>query len=213
MQTRLKQAGIGFYLSGLLILTSGIALSIIATLGTSPFDALLVGLHRTFGLTVGSWEIVVGGTMVFCNAIAERKRPEYFALITSIITGIGIDFWLFVIRHIFIPETWVGYWLLLILSLLLCGLGIAIYLQSRIAPNPTDRSMLIVSKLTGFNLTYSRALVNGVLVIIAFQFNGAIGIGTLVIAILSGSFISIFFPFFQKLRESSSIKQKRKRLA
>jgi len=105
---RVIRAGIHFYISGIIILTLGIALTIQSMLGTSPFDSLLVGLNRTFGLTVGSWEVVVGLTMVLCNALAERKRPEYFALLTSLITGVGIDTWLFLLGDWVLPEEWIG---------------------------------------------------------------------------------------------------------
>lgn len=194
----LKQAGFHYYLLGLIILTLGIALAIQSGLGTSPFDALLVGLYRTFGLSIGSWEIVVGGAMILCNAIALRRRPEFFVIITSVVTGIGIDIWVFIVRDVIVPSTWVGQWICLILSIILTGLGVAIYLQSRISPNPLDRSMVIMSDMTGLSITYSRAIISVVLVIIAFFFDGAIGIGTVVNAILVGLLISFFIPYVQK---------------
>lgn len=45
-----------YYGIGILILSLGISLTIQSGLGTSPFDALLVGLSKKIGLTVGSWE-------------------------------------------------------------------------------------------------------------------------------------------------------------
>lgn len=198
---RLLKIGIHYYVAGLIILTLGIALAIQSLLGTSPFDALLVGLFRTFGLSVGSWEVVAGLSLILGNALAERKRPELFALMTSLITGIGIDTWLFLLGDIVVPETWIGQWICLVLSLLLSGIGIALYLQSHVAPNPVDRSMLIISKLTGWNLTYSRAAINSLLVIVAFLFGGAIGIGTLVNALLSGIFIHYLSPKLTLIRK------------
>lgn len=47
------------YVLGILILTFGISFTIQSDLGTSPFDALLVGLSKNVGLTVGSWEIII----------------------------------------------------------------------------------------------------------------------------------------------------------
>src|SRR5690625_1768616 len=111
-----------------MILTLGITLTIQSTLGTSPFDALLVGLYRTFGLSIGSWEIVVGATMVLSNAVAEKKRPEYFALLTSLITGIGIDSWLFLLQNWIVPETWIGQSISLTFGIIFTGLGVAAYL-------------------------------------------------------------------------------------
>src|SRR5699024_864919 len=122
----------------------GIALAVESMLGTSPFDALLVGLYRTFGLTIGSWEVVVGFVMIVGNALAERKMPEYFAFITSLITGIGIDSWLVILRLFDITNSGLVQWIYLLFSLIFSALGISFYLHSNIAPNPMDRSMLII---------------------------------------------------------------------
>ncbi|WP_228551031.1 YczE/YyaS/YitT family protein [Sporosarcina cascadiensis] len=196
---RLLQAGFHNYLIGLIVLTLGITFTIQSALGASPFDALLVGLYRTFGLTIGSWEIVVGASLVLCNAIADKKRPEYYALITSFVTGLGIDAWLFLLRDWIVPHTWIGQWTCVVLGIVLIGLGVAIYLQSSFAPNPMDRSMLILSRLTGLSTTYARAIISIILVIIAFFFDGAIGIGTLVNALFTGVFISLFIPYIKAM--------------
>jgi len=198
---RLYERGIHFYLSGLVILTLGIALCVISLLGTSPFDALLVGLYNTFGLSIGSWEIVIGLLMVFGNALVERARPEYFAIITSFITGIGIDSWLFVFNQLPMFDGLIAQWIYLSLGIFFTGLGIAIYLQSEIAPNPIDRTMMLIRKYTGWNVTYSRALINVLFVIVAFFFDGAIGIGTLLNAIVVGMFIGLFLPFATNIRK------------
>src|SRR5690625_1739304 len=169
-----------------MILTLGIALTIQSTLGTSPFDALLVGLHRTFGLTVGSWEVVVGLTMLLGNALAERKKPEFYAILTSLITGIGIDSWLFLLGNWVIPVTWLGQSVCLGLGIIFTGMGVASYLQSNFAPNPMDRSMLVVSELTGWGVSYSRAFLSVILGVIAYFFDGGVGIGTLFNGFVSG---------------------------
>ncbi|MFD2761549.1 YczE/YyaS/YitT family protein [Lentibacillus juripiscarius] len=200
---RLIRAGIHFYLAGIILLTLGIALTIQSSLGASPYDALLVGLNRTFGLTVGTWEYVVGLTMILGNALADRKRPEFFALITSIVTGAGIDSWLFLLRDSVAPVTWLGQWAVLVPGIVLMALGVAIYLQSKIAPNPMDRSMLVVSNLTGWNVSYSRAAISIVLVIVGFMFNGAIGIGTLINAVISGVLINFFIPYVKMFKSGS----------
>lgn len=199
----LLKKGLHFYLFGLIILTLGIALSVLSLLGTSPFDALLVGLFRTFGLTIGSWEIVVGTSMVIGNALLDKKRPEYFALITSFITGIGIDSWLFILEYIYIPHGLGGQIIYLLLGILLTGIGVAFYLQSEIAPNPMDRSMMILSNKLNWSVTKSRAFINVLLVIVAFLFGGAIGIGTLINALVVGWIISLLLPWANKLRNAS----------
>ncbi len=61
-----------FYVLGILILTLGISFTIQSDLGTSPFDALLVGLSLNVGLTVGSWEIIIALLLICCNSILKK---------------------------------------------------------------------------------------------------------------------------------------------
>lgn len=181
-----------YYTVGIIILTLGIALTIHSQLGTSPFDALLVGLYRTYGLTIGSWEIVVGFSMIVFNSIAERRTPELIALFTSLLTGLGIDFWYFTLDIWILPFDIITMYLFLFAGIIISGLGIAINLQADFAPNPFDRMMLVTKKLTGMSIFVSRGILSILLVIIAFLFNGAIGVGTLIIAVFSGFVIQFF---------------------
>ncbi|WP_079477517.1 YczE/YyaS/YitT family protein [Halobacillus salinus] len=187
-----------FYVTGILLLALGIALTIQSRLGTSPFDALLVGLYRTFGLTIGSWEIVVGFSMIVFNSIVSKKRPELFAIGTSLLTGGGIDFWLLIVQDAIVPQSLTGQWVCLILGILISGLGIAINLQADFAPNPFDRMMLVVKQLTGWSISFSRVVISIVLVLLAAIFGGAIGIGTVLIALLSGAIIHRFMMYIDR---------------
>ncbi|WP_270180711.1 YczE/YyaS/YitT family protein [Alkalihalobacillus sp. CinArs1] len=185
-------------MTGLGLLTLGISLSVISKLGTSPFDALLVGLYKTVGLSIGSWEVIIGGCMVLFNAIAEGRKPELLALLTSLVTGVGIDVWMHLLGNNVMPTSVVEQSLLLLLGLLLSGLGIAVYLQSNFAPIPIDRMMFVVKDLTGVTLPYSRALISIFLVILAFFFNGPIGVGTVLNALFMGVLIHLFTPVSAK---------------
>ncbi|HLS09122.1 MAG TPA: YitT family protein, partial [Lentibacillus sp.] len=50
------------------------------------------------------------------------------------------------------------------------------------------------------NVSYSRAAISTVLVILAFIFGGAIGIGTLINALFSGVIISFFLPYVRMFK-------------
>ena len=197
---RIWQRGL-YYSLGIILLTLGIALTIESHLGTSPFDALLVGLYRSFGLTIGSWEIVVGLTIILFNAAAQRKRPELLALATSFLTGLGIDLWLWIIRSndLMLSPNLMAQILCLLTGILFASLGIAINLQADFAPNPFDRMMLVVRKLTGWTITTSRVLISILLVIAAALFGGAIGVGTILITLLSGPAIHGFMNLVNRL--------------
>ncbi|MBM7867309.1 YitT family protein [Heliobacterium gestii] len=190
-----------FYTFGIIIMTFGISLTIQSHMGTGPFDALLVGLYKTFGLSVGSWEISIGLLLVLLNALAQRRTPEYVALLTSFITGIGIDFWLFVTSDWIQPCTILARLLCFTIGLGLGGFGIAVNLQADFAPNPMDRSMQVVRKLTGWNLAISRAFISIFFVILAYFFHGPIAVGTILSAVFSGITIKIFTPYIAQFEK------------
>ncbi|QDP41030.1 YczE/YyaS/YitT family protein [Radiobacillus deserti] len=207
MKNKLLEQNVHLFIIGIAILTLGITLCIQSRLGTSPFDALLVGLYRTVGLTVGTWEVAVGFVMIIMNAILIRKRPEYLALVTSFVTGIGIDTWLWFFRDWLVPSSFLEQFICLLLGIICTGLGVATYLQSKLAPIPLDRSMLVVSELTGWSFVYSRGMISIVLVTLAFFLNGPIGLGTIMNALFTGLMIKAFFPFLEKLHSPKHSKR------
>src|SRR5690625_1072251 len=163
-----------FYGLGIVILTLGISLTILSDLGTSPFDALLVGLSMKVGLTVGSWEIIIAFILIFCNSILKRNRPEFLGLLTAIITGIGIDMWLFSLPYLINPELWLSQFICLGIGLLVVGFGTALYLHANFAPIPVDLLMLDICVVSGLNLVFSRVIVNLLFLTMALLFSGPI---------------------------------------
>lgn len=137
-----------FYVLGILILTLGISFTIQSDLGTSPFDAVVVGLSKNVGLTVGSWEIIIAFILICCNSFLKRQRPEILGLLTAFITGIGIDMWLFLLHNLLTPDLWYSKVICFGIGLVVIGLGTATYLHTNFAPIPVDRLTLIIKELT-----------------------------------------------------------------
>ncbi|QST01444.1 hypothetical protein IMZ31_07775 [Pontibacillus sp. ALD_SL1] len=173
-------------------MTLGISLTIIANLGTMPFDSLNVGLSDAVGLTTGTWEVINGFLLVCINAILIRKKPDLLALGTAVVTGIGIDFWLHgVFGSMEVDSRGLAY-SFLIAGILLLGLGVAIYVRSKFAYNPVDGSMFVVRKLTGFSLGMSKTVVSLILLGISLLIGGPVGVGTGVAILLIGPSVTIF---------------------
>ena len=188
-----------FYVIGILILTLGISFTIQSDLGTSPFDALLVGLSTNVGLTVGSWEIIIALILICCNAILKRQRPEILGLLTAFITGIGIDMWLFLWHFFVTPELWYSKIVCFGIGLVVIGLGSATYLYTNFAPIPVDRLTLIIKELTRTNIFFSRTFIYLIFLIIAIILNGPIGVGTLLTVCLGGLILNYFMSFTEKV--------------
>ncbi|MEK3990357.1 MULTISPECIES: YczE/YyaS/YitT family protein [Robertmurraya] len=187
------------YVVGIFILTLGISFTIQSDLGTSPFDAVLVGLSKTVGFTVGSWEIILAFLIICCNSILKRQRPEALGLLTALITGIGIDLWLFLLRDWVSPEHWYSQLICFGMGLVAIGLGTATYLHTHFAPIPVDRLTLIIQELTRTNIFVSRTFIYLVFLIMAILLKGPIGIGTLLTVCFGGLILNSFMPITEKV--------------
>lgn len=185
-------ANFSFFLIGIMTLALGISLTILSDLGTSPFDAVLVGLSIKVGLTVGSWEVLLAVLMIGCNSLLTRHRPELLGLITAVITGIGIDLWLFLLGNLVAPEIWIGKAICFAFGLVLIGAGTATYLLTNFAPIPIDRLTLIIKDLTRTDLFVSRTLIYLGFLIVAFLVDGPIGIGTVLTVCFGGMILNSF---------------------
>src|SRR5690625_4698678 len=159
------------FVFGIIILSFGVSLTILSILGTSPFDALLVGLAESVGFTVGSWEVILAIIIILCNALLIRQRPEFLGLITALITGIGIDLWLFLLQNVIVPELLLMKFVWFGLGLIAIGFGTAIYLQTNFAPIPIDRLTLVIRDLARTNIFIARTFIYFIFLVLAFIFS------------------------------------------
>ncbi|WP_174732810.1 YczE/YyaS/YitT family protein [Mesobacillus harenae] len=188
-----------FYIAGLIFITFGVSLTIIADLGTGAWDALNVGLYNTIGLTVGSWVFIVGILLIFVNSFLLRSRPDYLAIVAVMVVGLLIDFWLLVALENIILQDLPTRFGVLLAGLVLIGLGAAVYLPVKFPLIPIDNFMLAIKARLKVNLVTAKTIGEVIALMFAFLFNGPIGLGTLVITFGIGPFIQLFSPYFEKM--------------
>ncbi|MEK4660537.1 YitT family protein [Priestia sp. FSL H7-0729] len=187
------------FVAGILILTLGISLTIQSDLGTSPFDALLVGLSQHVGLSVGSWEVIIAFLLIGCNSLLKKQKPEFLGLVTAFITGVGIDLWLYVSESLVTPVVWYNQLMTFAIGLVIISIGTAIYLQTHFAPIPIDRLTLILHEITRTPLFVSRTFIYFVFLILAFLLSGPIGLGTLLTVCFAGLLLQFIMAHTKKL--------------
>ncbi|MDQ0245471.1 putative membrane protein YczE [Bacillus fengqiuensis] len=188
-----------FFTIGLLILTMGVALIIKSGLGASAWDALAVGESNMFGFTVGTAVFVNGIILIFINAALLKKKPEILAAATIFVIGALIDFWLLIVFKTFSPQGLISQSTSLVSGILTMGVGIAIYLQAKFPASPMDTLMVAIHTRFGLNLRTSRIISEGFALTLAFLFQGAIGVGTIIVTLTLGSVVQYFYPRFEQL--------------
>lgn len=181
-----------FYIAGLIIISLGITLTIKSDLGAGAWDAVNVGLTEMFGLTVGTWVIIIGALLIVTNALIAKEKPDLLAVITILVIGQFIDFWMI---SVFGSLAFQHFWLqltVLIGGIATIAFGVSLYLQPKFSLNPVDGFMVALQKRFGLSLTQAKTLTEVFALILALALGGPIGIGTVIILIFIGPFIQFF---------------------
>jgi uncharacterized protein len=94
----------GIYFTGLLVMCFRIVLTIKANLGSAPWDVLHIGLYRPFGLTIGTWSIIVGFAVLTAATLISKRFLPIGAFANMVFVGLFIDLYM-LIPYIRTPDT------------------------------------------------------------------------------------------------------------
>ncbi|SET66491.1 hypothetical protein SAMN05421676_106240 [Salinibacillus kushneri] len=185
------------YFVGIIILAFGISLTIKAKdLGISPWDVLHYGLFSQFGLTVGSWSIIVGIVIVSLSCMVRKTWPQIGTIFNMVFMGIFIDIFLFIL-----PDPgplWMDF-LTLMIGLLIAGYGIGLYVAAKLGAGPRDTLMLLLTEKTGWKVQWVRIGLEILVFIVGYFLGGPIGIGTVIASVLLGSIVGYSLPQSERL--------------
>lgn len=185
-----------FFLGGLAIMAFGFTLVIKADrLGISPWDVLHVGLFLNFGLTIGTWVILMGLLLVAVSSLATRSLPQIGTFLNMLFTGALIDFYNFILPDF---ESLVAQTVILILGILISGFGIGIYVSPKIGAGPRDSIMLILVEKTGLSISIVRASMETLAAIAGWVLGGPVGFGTVAVALLTGRIVQYTLPMAER---------------
>jgi uncharacterized membrane protein YczE len=150
-----------FFIFGLIVLSLGIALTIKGKLlGIGPWDVFQYGLFQHWGLTIGSWSIIVGFLLLTVTSITTKKLPKIGAFLNMLLLGLFIDFFIWLLPS---TNSLIGSVFFFILGVVLIGYGIGIYVSADMGSGPRDGLMILIVDKTGWSIQWVR---NGIEVLV-----------------------------------------------
>ena len=217
-------ARIAAYLLGLLIIALGINVSKMCALGISPVSSIPRALEVISGeqISLGTMVIVVYCILVLAQFIVLRhdfKLKNVLGVPVAIVFGwmvdlVGINPNSF--GHLLYtfprPETYIMKLVYLVVSILLIGIGVYIYLKPKLVPMPAEGLAAAIAQKTGKTFGDCKTMVDVSLILIALilqliflggfsSFLGATVVvreGTILSAICVGQVVKIITKFFTK---------------
>ncbi|MDD2447602.1 MAG: hypothetical protein PHY91_07945 [Tissierellia bacterium] len=176
---------------GLFVFAVGIVMTINANLGLAPWDVFHEGMSKTIGITMGM-AIIISGFVIVLIDVAFGQNIGWATLMDMVLTGTFVD--IIMINNLIpsftdiIPRL-----IMLLLGLFIEGIAVWIYISVGLGAGPKDGLMVVLTKKTGKSVRVVKSSIEVLAVTTGYLLGGSIGIGTLIMALMSGQIWQIAF--------------------
>ncbi|MYL42963.1 YczE/YyaS/YitT family protein [Virgibacillus salexigens] len=175
---------------GLMLFSLGISISIqVQYLGIHPWDVLNVALYEKFGLSIGTWAILISILLIIISWFLDKRYIKLGTFLNAVLIGAFVDIYLFLD---FLPKathSWIDY-LIIIIGIVIMGLGGGIYNAAGVGSGPRDGFMLSISDKTSTSVGKVRIITESIVLVIGFMLGGPVFLFTFL-------FTFIQSPIFQ----------------
>lgn len=177
----------------------GVAISLMlrANLGLDPWSVLHEGLSELTGLPFGRITQLVGSLLIAFNFFVLRLRPGLGTALNMLLVGPWIDFFG---TQPWLPTVPAGAWVwgvvTFVAGTVLCGLAIGLYITAGFGAGPRDDLALGSALKLGRSIRVTRSGVELLVLATGFLLGGAVGLGTVLFAVLIGPTMQFFLHMF-----------------
>jgi len=168
-------------LLGIVIISVGIALTLEAHLGVSPYDVLHQGLSDVTGLSFGT-VVVLLGLLILLVWIPLGQRFGIGTIINTLSIGFIVDACRDAIPH---TEELGLRWPMLLVGIVVSAIGIGMYIGAGLGPGPRDGLMTGLAA-KGFPLWIVRTVLELTALGAGWALGGNVGVGTVLFAFTIG---------------------------
>ncbi len=175
---------------GVLIFSLGISIAIkVSYLGLHPWDVLNVGFYDLFGLSIGSWSIIIGVILIIVALILDHTYIKLGTFLNLFLIGILVDFYLW--TDLLPDASNLPFDIfIMVIGIILMGVGGGLYNAAGLGSGPRDGFMLSISDKTGFSIGRVRISVELIILVVGLIIGGPVFIFTFI-------FTFIQSPIFQ----------------
>lgn len=177
---------------GLVLYGASLAFLVRGALGVAPWDVLHTGVADRIGWSLGS-VVVAASFVVLLLWLPLREMPGIGTIANAFLVGISADVTLALFED---PDNVAVRICLLVLGLVGNALATALYIGAQFGRGPRDGLMTGIARRTGWSIRLVRTGLEVVVVVIGLALGGALGLGTVLYALLIGPMTQLMLPYF-----------------
>jgi uncharacterized membrane protein YczE len=188
-----------FMLLGNWLYGTGEALLITADIGQTPGTVLAQGIQNLTGDSIGWTSFYISVSVMFLW-LPLRIKLGIGTVFNIILVSVAIDVMSPLLPQ---PDSYALSVVQVLVGILVIGLGSAFYIPSNLGPGPRDGLMTGLHYRTGVPIGRVRFGIEAVLLISGWLLGGSVGLGTVLVTLLIGEVVAIFFGIVGRVAKPS----------
>ncbi|GLI56627.1 membrane protein [Propionigenium maris DSM 9537] len=179
---------------GFFICSLGVIIVIKSDLGFSPWDVLHQGISKVGGITIGQASILVGMGVITLDLFLGEQIGSG-TILNILFIGSFMDLILF-LDIVPLSSNMVMGVFMMFLGLSVFSVGCYLYISTGLGCGPRDALMVALTKKTNFSVRAVRNTIEISVLVCGYLLGGYAGVGTVIAALFTGSFIQGVFRLF-----------------
>ena len=172
---------------GLMLFGLGEGLLIVSFTGASPWSVLAQGISMNINLSIGTITFLISiGVLILWIPLGQK--PGMGTIFNALIIALMIDL---CIKFVPTPSNYIYQIILAVASVIIVGIGGAIYLVSNLGAGPRDGLMIGLQKITNLPISLVRGTLEITVVSVGWYLGGTVGVGTLLFAFGIGPCVAL----------------------
>jgi uncharacterized membrane protein YczE len=180
---------------GLSLFGFGEGLLVQSKWGASPWTVFAQGVARHTHLSLG-WSTALISCVVLFIWIFLRERPGFGTIANVVVIAYVLDMTTYVLPVATNPLFKIIY---ILGSVMVIGIGSALYLSTNLGPGPRDGLMTGLHKKLGISLVYVRLSIEVPVLIVGWLMGGDVGVGTAFFALTIGFSIGVWLNVMDRV--------------
>ncbi|WP_025128048.1 YitT family protein [Pseudomonas sp. PH1b] len=182
---------LAMYLIGVMIFSLGALFFIVSQLGTDPLDVFVIALNNHLKVGLGACSALFSVGLLLWWALWNKQWPPLSPFVTTTLTGLFIDLWLF-LEFDGVLAAALGPYVLLAIGLGLCAYSSALIIMSGIGIRVIDLLVISMMNKLGWSFTLAKMVLEISVFVIGWLMGGPFGIGTIAFLLIIAPMIKPF---------------------
>jgi len=175
----------------------GIAVSLLrlSHFGTDPFSTMNLGVSGFLDVSFGVYQLIFNLFILIIQFIFVRNAIGLGTIVNMVGIGFISDFFVYGYHELFgSSPLFVTRSVFLLISVVIVGIGVALYMSADLGISPWDAMPLVIQKISHNKIPFilARMMADFLGVAIGFSFGAIVGIATVIMAFGIGPLVQYF---------------------